>query len=227
MEGVIDEEKAAIKFAQEFYRELGSNNHNCHSVIPTAFNKSIAALGFIEIGTMPDLWRNKGSLQVGDLRSDRNVDYTRLRDLLKAGNWKDADYETYLVMLKVVGRESGDWIIDEELLNFPCTDLRTIDRLWVKYSNGRFGFSVQKKIYLEVGGIPDGKYYEEAWRKFGDRVGWRVNQDWKLYSQVTFDTTAPVGHLPSRLSGTPPFPFCGHLPFGVLGVLALSSFLAR
>lgn len=36
-----------------------------------------------------------------DLSSDRNVDYTRLRDLLAAGNWKEADYETYLVMLKV------------------------------------------------------------------------------------------------------------------------------
>jgi len=100
--------------------------------------------------------------------ADRSIDYTRLRDLLKAGKWKDANYETYLVMLKVVGRKEGDWIRDSELLNFPCTDLRTIDRLWVKYSNGRFGFSVQKKIYLEVGGIPDGKFYAEAWNKFGD-----------------------------------------------------------
>ena len=131
-----------------------------------------------------------------DLSSECNVDYTRLRDLLKAGNWKDADYETYLVMLKVVGRESGDWIRDEELLNFPCTDLRTIDRLWVKYSNGRFGFSVQKKIYLEVGGKPDGKYYEEAWKKFGDRIGWRVKESWLSYTDVTFDTIAPLGHLP-------------------------------
>ncbi|GEM_PF-1316081 len=131
-----------------------------------------------------------------DLSSDRNVDYTRLRNLLKAGNWKDADYETYLVMVKVVGRENGDWIRDEELLNFPCTDLRTIDSLWVKYSNACFGFSVQKKIYLEVGGIPDGKYYPEAWKKFGDGVGWRMNGSWIGYDDITFDTLAPRGHLP-------------------------------
>ncbi|MEC4819688.1 MAG: GUN4 domain-containing protein [Scytonema sp. PMC 1069.18] len=135
-----------------------------------------------------------------DLSSDRNVDYTRLRDFLKAGQWKEADYETYLVMLQVVGREKGDWISDEELLSFPCTDLRTIDHLWVKYSNGRFGFSVQKQIYLDVGGIPDGKYYEEAWKKFGDRVGWRVKESWIFgYSDATYDTTAPVGHLPGHL----------------------------
>jgi hypothetical protein len=53
----------------------------------------------------------------------------------------------------------------KQLLNFPCTDLRTIDGLWVKYSNGHFGFSVQKEIYLSVGGKADGKYYSKAWEK--------------------------------------------------------------
>ena len=138
-----------------------------------------------------------------DLSSEKGVDYTKLRDLLAAGQWKEADYETYLLMLQAVGRKENDYIRDEELLNFPCADLRTVDQLWVKYSNGRFGFSVQKKIYLLVGGKPDGKYYEEAWKKFGDRVGWRVKdvgwrvkEKWISYSEVTFDTTAPAGHLP-------------------------------
>ena len=149
-----------------------------------------------------------------DLSSDRKVDYTRLRDLLKAGNWKDADDETYLVMLKVVGKKDGDWIRDEGLLNFPCTDLHTIDRLWVKYSNGRFGFSVQKKIYLEVGGKLDGKYYEEARNKFRSRVMmseeylfWWVRNlgrvgvflDDNLFNVKRGNfwlTSAPEGHLP-------------------------------
>ena len=119
-------------------------------------------------------------------------------------------------MLKVVGRNEGDWIRDEELLNFPCTDLRTIDSLWVKYSSGRFGFSVQKKIYLEVGGIPDGRYDEEAFMKYGDRVGWRMNGSWILNSEVRYDTTAPVGHLP-----TPP-----ELPMGP-GAIAWAKFSSR
>ncbi|RCJ31643.1 hypothetical protein A6770_19920 [Nostoc minutum NIES-26] len=131
-----------------------------------------------------------------DLSSEKGIDYTKLRDLLKAGQWKEADYETYLVMLEAVGRKEHDWIRDEELLNFSCIDLRTIDRLWLKYSNRRFGFSVQKEIYLSVGGKPDGKYYEEAWEKFCDRVGWRVNNTWINYNQVTFDTSALEGHLP-------------------------------
>ena len=129
-----------------------------------------------------------------DLSSERGVDYTKLRDLLAARSWKEADYETYLVMLQAIGREEGDWLHPDELLNFPCTDLHTIDRLWVKYSNGRFGFSVQKKIYLDVGGKPDGRYDEEAFLNFCDAVGWRENEDW--LDKAIYDISASQGHLP-------------------------------
>ncbi|MGI2904700.1 GUN4 domain-containing protein [Tolypothrix sp. VBCCA 56010] len=134
--------------------------------------------------------------QTDDLASEKGIDYTKLRNLLAAKNWKEADQETYRVMIQAVGKEDGDYFDEDELLNFPCTDLRTIDRLWVKYSNGHFGFSVQKEIYLSVGGLADGKYYKSAWEKLGDRVGWRVNRSWISYSSVTFDTSYPRGHLP-------------------------------
>jgi serine/threonine protein kinase len=131
-----------------------------------------------------------------NLSSEVDVDYTRLRDLLEAGRWKEADYETRAVMLKAADREKEGWMNDESMKNFPCADLRTIDQLWVKYSSGRFGFSVQKQIYQEVGGIPDGNYYQEAWYKLGERLGWRVKEGWIWYDDVTFNTTAKRGHLP-------------------------------
>ncbi|MCP6763192.1 MAG: GUN4 domain-containing protein [Fischerella sp. CENA71] len=136
-----------------------------------------------------------------DLSSEKGIDYTRLRDLLKAGKWKEADAETDRVMIQAVGKKDGNWFTKDELLNFPCTDLGTIDQLWVKYSNGHFGFSVQKEIYLSksVDGKADGKYDKEAWDKFGDRVGWRVNSSWIRYKDVTFNSSAPRGHLPSLL----------------------------
>jgi hypothetical protein len=137
-----------------------------------------------------------------DLSSEKGIDYSRLRDLLAAKNWEEADEETYRVMIRAVGKEDDDWFTSDELLNFPCTDLRTIDRLWVKYSNGHFGFSVQKEIYLSVGGKADGKYYKEAFERFGDRVGWRRVESMDLllrrdfFTVVTFDTSSPRGHLP-------------------------------
>ncbi|AFY33551.1 GUN4 domain-containing protein [Calothrix sp. PCC 7507] len=132
-----------------------------------------------------------------DLSSEKGVDYRRLRDLLAAGKWKEADEETLVVMLKASGREKEGWLNVESINNFPCTDLRTIDQLWVKHSNGRFGFSVQKRIWESVGGTPDADY--EIYRKFGEAVGWRVNEEWINYPrEVIFNTSAAKGHLPLK-----------------------------
>ena len=132
-----------------------------------------------------------------DLSSECNIDYTRLRDLLKAEEWKAADLETAHRMLEAVGRGEDDWIRYEELAHFPCADLRTIDRLWVKYSQGRFGFSVQKEIYVKCGAKLDGKYPgDKIWDRFGDQVGWRVKGKWIYSGTVKFNTSAPSGHLP-------------------------------
>ncbi len=104
--------------------------------------------------------------------------YQALDDYLKNGQWKQADEETYRLMITTVGKEEGQRFDSEDLLNFPCEELRAIDGLWVKYSNGKFGFSVQKKIYLQCGGIPDGRHHKEAWNKFCHAVGWMKNNNY-------------------------------------------------
>ncbi|MEM7770675.1 MAG: GUN4 domain-containing protein [Cyanobacteria bacterium P01_A01_bin.37] len=132
------------------------------------------------------------------LPSEKGIDYRRLRDLLKAQNFKDADQETYLRMLEAVGREDGNYFRPDDLRNFPCTDLKTIDRLWVKYSDGKFGFSVQKEIYVQCGAKLNGKYPgDKIFEEFCDRTGWRVNQQYIGLDRKTFSTSAPCGHLPS------------------------------
>jgi len=132
------------------------------------------------------------------LNSARGVDYTRLRDLLAAGKWKEADMETLKVMLKATRREKEYYFTRESLDNFPCDDLRTIDQLWVEYSQGHFGFSVQKKIWLEVGRKDDNK----AIGKLGYYVGWRDEHwhIWLRYEDLTFNMQAPSGHLPGYLA---------------------------
>ena len=120
--------------------------------------------------------------------------YQRLEALLAAGKWQEADKETTKVMLQVAGREKEGYLDVQSIDNFPCEDLRAIDRLWVKYSQGRFGFSVQKRIYQSLGGTR--KYNSEVWEKFGDRVGWREGDRWLYYNDLTFNLTAKEGHLP-------------------------------
>ncbi|MDJ0695845.1 GUN4 domain-containing protein [Mastigocoleus sp. MO_188.B34] len=129
-----------------------------------------------------------------DLSSEKGVDYTQLRDFLKAQNWKAADKETLKVMLQAANRQEEGWLDYESIENFPCTDLRTIDQLWVRYSDGHFGFSVQKRIWLECGG--KGKVNYEMEKALGDALGWRKNNSWLDYNDITFTLNAPVGHLP-------------------------------
>lgn len=134
------------------------------------------------------------------LPSAVGIDYTQLKDLLAAGKWQEADQETKELMLKAVEQEDSGWIDKKIMKNFPCEDLKTIDQLWVKYSKGRFGFSVQKRIYKSLGGKRE--YDKRMWEATSEKVGWRANKKWLLEENLNFSLTAPIGHLPSAaLSG--------------------------
>jgi hypothetical protein len=74
-----------------------------------------------------------------------------------------------------------------------------MDQLWLKYSDGKFGFSVQKEIWTspQVGGKV-GEYDYDKYKKLADMVGWRKGGNWLSYpSDFIFNTNALQGHLPS------------------------------
>ena len=128
----------------------------------------------------------------------QNQLYQPLETYLQNGQWREADEETYKVMLKVADREEQGWLDPDSIDNFPCEDLRIIDRLWVNYSKGKFGFSVQKEIYESLGGTKD--YNEKVWKNFCEHIGWkRKGGNYLNYSDLTFNKElAPKAHLPSR-----------------------------
>ncbi|WP_354635549.1 GUN4 domain-containing protein [Planktothricoides raciborskii] len=125
--------------------------------------------------------------------------FPQLAQFLAKGEWRKADEETRRVMCKIMGRESEGWLTEDNCRNFPREELKIIDALWVKYSNGKFGFSVQKKIFVEQCGGTPGEYNDDAWCKLGDTVGWRKGGSWLSYSDYTFTTNALHGHLPLAL----------------------------
>ncbi|MFM7408501.1 MAG: GUN4 domain-containing protein [Cuspidothrix sp.] len=139
-------------------------------------------------------------------KSSCGMDYHKLCNLLAQGKWKEADEETRQLMLAVMNREKENWLDANSVNNFPCEDLRTIDELWVHYSQGKFGFSVQKRIYQLCAGRLE--YQAEAWDKFAEKVGWKKKKllgmggDWVSEHDINFDITAPPGHLPVALRGT-------------------------
>lgn len=124
-----------------------------------------------------------------DLVSEVGIDYTRLRDLLARKKWKEADQKTWDVLGQALGKSPGYYLQISDIKKLPCEDLWTIDKLWVKYSSGRFGFSVQKYIYEDVG---------EDYPSFCDRIAWPIHAPLNLDSVLQFNLKAPMGHLPSR-----------------------------
>jgi hypothetical protein len=122
------------------------------------------------------------------------IQYTNLERLLKAQDFRAADLETDKVILAVVNRESEGWQSIEDAEKFPCKELRSIDKLWLKYSGGKFGISVQQQIYQSMGGTKEFNY--DVWESMGDRVGWRQGGQWLSYWDLNFSQTAPSGQLP-------------------------------
>ena len=126
--------------------------------------------------------------------------YQNLEKYLKKKQWYEADQETWKLMCKISDREDEGFLDTEHIEAFPCEDLRKIDQLWVNYSNSKFGFSIQKKLWLECGG-EIGKNDYEVWKKFGAKVGWYhpEKNDWRTYTEFMSDTKNAQNSLPASL----------------------------
>ncbi|NEQ20830.1 MAG: protein kinase [Microcoleus sp. SIO2G3] len=120
-------------------------------------------------------------------------DYDKLRNLLAAGKWQDADKETAALRLKASAREG--WLRVADIEAFPAQELQMIDRLWREASCDRFGLSVQKRIWQTV--VSTAKTEWKAWCCFGDTIGWRMKGNWLAHSSLNFTPQAPEGELPA------------------------------
>ena len=124
------------------------------------------------------------------LKSESNIDYTPVQQLLAVQDFQAADRMTLQKMCEVAGATSVQrkWLYFTEIENFPLSDLQTINNLWLVYSEGKFGFSVQREIWLGLG-----KNWDSLWAK----IGWKSGNTWTRYpNEFTWDLSAPRGHLP-------------------------------
>lgn len=117
--------------------------------------------------------------------------YQTLSQLLQNKQWKKADEETVKLIFKLSEKENI-WITEQDIARLNGQDLKTINKLWLHYSKGRFGFSIQQQIWKEVQGI-----------QFSKRVGWYADTDWHYYADLVYSLKAPPGHLPALISIDP------------------------
>ncbi len=127
-----------------------------------------------------------------------NYRYGPLKAMLAAGKWKEADLETTKVMIEITGETELEQITPDDLKKFPCNAIMVIDQLWQKYSNNRFGFSVQLRLYQSVGGNMDTirAQKNEFLHRTGEKIGWRKNNKIVEYDDFDFSLDAPEGGLP-------------------------------
>ncbi|MEA5618263.1 serine/threonine-protein kinase [Cronbergia sp. UHCC 0137] len=128
---------------------------------------------------------------VNTLYSATGVNYKRLRNLLMMKQWQQADQETWVVMCQALSKHQNSYFSPGDLEKFPCEDLQIIDRLWTKYSGGRFGFSVQAEIYASC---------DRDYGSFVQAVGWNLSKINSSNQPIyfTFAFSAPKGTLPSQ-----------------------------
>jgi len=124
------------------------------------------------------------------LKSDAGVDYLPLQKLLAKQDFLNADKLTLQKLCELAGSTAVQrkWVYFTEVKSFPATDLQTINSLWIAHSSGRFGFSVQRELWLSFG---------KNWEKLWSKIGWKEGNLWTRYPDgFTWTINAPQGHLP-------------------------------
>ena len=100
------------------------------------------------------------------LKSAAGVDYQELQQLLIDRQWQAADKLTNLKLCELAGSVAlqRQWLYFTDPKSIPVADLQVIDRLWVVHSEGQFGFSVQREIWIAS---------KKNWDKFWPKIGWK------------------------------------------------------
>jgi hypothetical protein len=159
----------------------------------------------IHLNQLPVLSEQVSRLQENFLLVTDTYRYEKLRSLLAASNWFEADKETIQLIMSITGLNDLEDLRPEDIRRFPCNDLQVIDRLWTSYSSDRFGFSIQLRAYQDVGGtlettIEQNTKLVERW---GEKLGWRESNRWRKCDELDYSLNAPLGCHPSRWWNSP------------------------
>jgi hypothetical protein len=122
--------------------------------------------------------------------SAAGIDYGPLQQALCEQRFEEADRLTSEHLRQLAGEAAvkRGYVYYSEVPPIAAVDLESIDRLWLVYSQGRFGFSVQIRLLRSLSG---------RWEQLWPRLGWKQGGVWTRYpGSFTWSLEAPEGHLP-------------------------------
>jgi hypothetical protein len=121
---------------------------------------------------------------------ERTIDFLPLFDLLSRSEYQKADVLHNRKMCEAAGQSAADrgWLYFTEVDQISIKDLLTFDRLWLVFSEGKFGYSVQRRIWLNLG---------KNWEKLWQQIKWKQDGSFTRYpGGFIWTIDAPRGHLP-------------------------------
>ena len=125
------------------------------------------------------------------LKSSLKNNYQKLQELLTKKKFKEADQLTHKHLCNLAGldkKNNRNWLYFTDISYIPSEDLFTIDLLWQIYSQGKFGFSIQRKIWI---------LNNYNWNILWQKIGWvRQGIMCRYPQEFIWNINAPVGHLP-------------------------------
>jgi hypothetical protein len=122
--------------------------------------------------------------------SARGVDYAPLQRALMAQHFEEADRLTSALLRELAGADAvrRGYVYYSEVPPMPSADLDSLDRLWVCFSQGRFGLSVQGTLLASCNG---------RWELLWPKLGWKDGGLWTRYpGSFQWSIDAPEGHMP-------------------------------
>jgi hypothetical protein len=141
-----------------------------------------AAAGETDVDPFPGGWLIAPSAQ--------GLDYGPLQSHLLRQEFEEADRLTSAHLRQLAGPEAErrGYVYFSEVAPIADLDLQSLDRLWLAYSLGRFGFSVQGRLL---------RLCDNRWEALWPRLGWKREGVWTRYpSAFTWSLEAPEGHMP-------------------------------
>lgn len=171
---------------------LSSSTTTTHSLSPTTRPTTIAAAAAAAAAST----------------SEPATALDTLRGHLASKDYRQADEDTRRLLIALAGEAAvkRGYVFFSEVQFISESDLRAIDSLWREHSDGKFGYSVQKRIWEEKA--------NKDFSKFFIKVGWMKKLDTEVEqynyrafpSEFMWELTdeSPEGHLPltNALRGT-------------------------
>ncbi len=138
---------------------------------------------------------------------------SELKEALTFGQWQEGDRLTNRIILELAAKDKIAKLTPADISQISCDVWMAINQEWMQASNNRFGWTVQKQVWQEIGGkliYTEDTYWQfaDVYEKFSDRLGWRKPRwlklglspkIWRKYENLLFAINAPRGHLPSLL----------------------------